>query len=342
MNNNLLKTLNGEVFHPRPIWFMRQAGRYLPEYRELREKAGSFLKLCFSPDAAKEVTLQPLKRFPEIDAAILFSDILVVPLALGYDLDFKQGEGPILEKANLEQLRELHPDSFLKTLSPIFETIALTKKELPHGKALLGFAGAPWTVATYMIEGGGSKDHSCAKKTAFSFPKKVDTLISVLIDATFLYLREQIIAGVDAIQLFDSWAGILPEPYYDRWVVCPIKELVSRIKREFPEIPIIIFPKGNPSFYWKFFSLEGCALSLDSVVDFSHIKKVSPKNMALQGGLDPSLLVAGGEEMFFEAERILRSFQDRPYIFNLGHGMTPDVPISHVKDLIQFVKSWRP
>ena len=342
MNKLLIKTLTGGSFYPRPIWFMRQAGRYLPEYRELREKTGSFLEMCFSPKIAKEVTLQPLKRFPEIDAAILFSDILVVPLALGYNLDFKQGEGPLLERVDLDNIKNFCPSSFVESLSSIFETIILTKKELPQEKALLGFAGAPWTLATYMMEGGGSKDHSHSKKMAFSFPGKLDELIAVLTEATHLYLREQVRAGVDAIQIFDSWAGVLPEVYYDRWVVNPIKEIVLRINKEFPHMPIILFPKGNPSFYWKFFGLGGCALSLESISSFLSIDSVAPKNMVFQGGLDPAFLVVGGEQMFLETERILRAFRDRPYIFNLGHGMTPDVPVSHVVELIDFVKNWRP
>lgn len=342
MNKVLLKTLSGNVIYPRPIWFMRQAGRYLPEYQDLRKEAGSFLNLCFSPTKAKDVTLQPLKRFANLDAAILFSDILVVPLAMGYDLDFKEGEGPCLEKVDLEKIKAPTKEAFLKKLSPIFETIRLVKKELPSEKTFLGFAGAPWTVATYMIEGKGSKDHQGAKKIAFSFPKKVDALIDRLVDMTTLYLEEQIQSGVDALQIFDSWAGVLPERYYDRWVVSPIEKIIFQIKNKFPKIPIIVFPKGNPSFYKKFFHLSGCCLSIDSTSDFEELEKQLPKNMVLQGGLDPSFLIEGGKEMFHETERILRAFGKRPYIFNLSHGMTPDVPISHVEQLINFVKEWRP
>jgi uroporphyrinogen decarboxylase len=343
MNKILLKTLLGDTAPSSPpLWFMRQAGRYLPEYLKLREEAGSFLNLCFSPEKAKEVTLQPLRRFPEIDAAILFSDILVVPLALGYSLAFKTGEGPVLEKVDLDKVKTPHPEVFLKKLSPIFETIRLVKKELPEEKTLLGFAGAPWTVLTYMIEGGGSKDHQGVKKTAFSCAGKIDLLIDVLIDFTILYLEEQIKAGVDAVQLFDSWAGVLPEPFYDRWIVQPIEKIVTHLREKFPKTPIIVFPKGNPAFYKKFFHLEGVCLSVDSVACFDSLVSAAPKGQVFQGGLDPSFLVAGGHEMLREADRVLRAFSGRPYVFNLSHGMTPDVPVSNVRKLIDFVKTWCP
>ena len=344
MDKILIKALQGQSLYPRPLWFMRQAGRYLPEYQEIRKNIGSFLDLCFNPSLASEVTLQPLKRFPEIDAAILFSDILVVPFALGYGVDFVKNEGPQLEKVFLGALKPFAQEPFLKTLSPIFETIRLTKKSLQPHKALLGFAGGPWTVATYMIEGGKSKDHTASKKAVFSSPKEFDQLIDVLVRSTIFYLKAQIEAGVDAIQIFESWAGVLPEPYYERWIVAPLQKIVESLKQSFPEIPIVLFPKGNPSFYGKFFRepIHVDALSLESVADFQRVYKEVPEHIVLQGGLDPQLLVVGGVEMFHEVDRILRIFSNRPYIFNLGHGMTPDVPISHVEELIQFVKAWRP
>jgi len=344
MDKILIKTLQGQSLYPRPLWFMRQAGRYLPEYQEIRKNIGSFLDLCFNPSLASEVTLQPLKRFPEIDAAILFSDILVVPFALGYGVDFVKNEGPQLEKVFLGVLKPFVKETFLKALSPIFETIRLTKKSLPPHKALLGFAGGPWTVATYMLEGGKSKDHAASKKAVFSNAKEFDQLIDVLVGSTIFYLKSQIEAGVDAIQIFESWAGVLPEPYYERWIVAPLQKIVESLKQSFPEIPIVLFPKGNPSFYGKFFRepIHADALSLESVADFQRVCKEVPEHIVLQGGLDPQLLVVGGVEMFHEVDRILRIFSNRPYIFNLGHGMTPDVPISHVEELIQFVKAWRP
>lgn len=344
MEKSLLKTLQGHSSYPRPLWFMRQAGRYLPEYRKLREHAGSFLDLCFNPELASEVTLQPLKRFPDIDGAILFSDILVVPLALGYRVEFIKGEGPKLEKAQLGSLKEFDKDAFLKTLGPIFETIRLTKQELTPPKTLLGFAGAPWTVATYMINGGGSKDHSEVKQTAFSDPGAFDQLIQLLVESTFAYLGAQVEAGVEVIQLFDSWAGVLPETYYDRWVVKPLQEMIRRLKETHPQIPIILFPKGNPGFYGKFFKggVYPDGLSLDSTADFERVVQEIPETVTLQGGLDPQLLLAGGAPMRQEAQKILEATKDRPYIFNLGHGMTPQIPIAHVEELISFVKVWRP
>ena len=344
MDKVLLKSLRGESSHPRPLWFMRQAGRYLPEYRKLRSEAGSFLDLCFNPERASEVTLQPLKRFPDIDGAILFSDILVVPLALGYGVDFLKGEGPSLEKAELGNLKPWSAAAFLKTLSPIFETIRLTKKSLPPHKTLLGFAGGPWTVATYMVNGRGSKDHSEVKEAAFSNPEAFDQLIDVLVESTLLYLKAQIAAGVDALQLFESWAGVLPESYYDRWVVAPLQRIIREIKKDHPDIPIILFPKGNSSFYGKFFESGPFvdALSLDSTVDFESVVAEIPKTVTLQGGLDPQLLLVGGGPMLEEAQRILDITKGRPYIFNLGHGMTPNIPVKHVEELIRFVKDWRP
>jgi uroporphyrinogen decarboxylase len=344
MDKILIKTLQGPSLYPRPLWFMRQAGRYLPEYQEIRKNTGSFLDLCFNPEKAAEVTLQPLKRFPSIDAAILFSDILVIPLALGYGVDFIKGEGPSLEKVILGSLKSFNKDIFLKTLSPVFETIRLVQQNLSPQKALLGFAGGPWTVSTYMLEGGGSKDHSGAKQAVFSNPPLFDELIDLLTESTILYLKAQIAAGVDAVQLFESWAGVLPEPYYDQWVVTPLQKIIKALKELYPHIPIILFPKGNPSFYGKFFedAVHADALSLESTADFERVSREIPAKVVLQGGLDPQLLVVGGEEMLKEADRILRIFSNRPYIFNLGHGITPNVPVSHVEELIQFVKAWRP
>lgn len=345
MNKNLLETLRGNTSsYPRPIWFMRQAGRYLPEYLKLREKAGSFLSLCFNPDLATEVTLQPIRRFPELDGAILFSDILVIPLSLGYDVQFVQGEGPVVEKVDLNDLKPFVLEMGIKVLAPIFETIRQTKRSLSPEKTFLGFAGGPWTVLSYMIAGKGDFDYSRIKKTAFSHPQKVEKVLKILTEATVFYLKEQIRAGVDAIQIFESWGGILPEIYFDQWVLKPIKMIVEAVHQEFPKIPIIIFPKGCVAFYRKFFSFQGrdIAISLDSTIDFQAIENSFPQRMPVQGGLDPSLLVVGGEPMIFEAQRILKTFSARPYIFNLGHGITPDTPIKHVEQLISCVKEWIP
>ena len=340
MNKPLLKTLQGETIFPRPLWFMRQAGRYLPEYRTLREKAGSFWGVGLNPEYAVEVTLQPLRRFPEIDAAILFSDILVVPLALGYDVQFVKGEGPKLEKADVANLKPLGEKAFLRTLEPVFETLRRLRQALPSDKTLIGFAGAPWTLSTYMIHGSGSKDHAEVKAVAFKNPEAFDGLIDYLTQATLLYLKEQVKAGAEVLQLFDSWAGALPHPFYERWVVRPIQAIVKALKAEYPQVPLMVFPKGNPENYSHFFSCDG--LSVESVANFSALDAAAPPSLVLQGALDPALLVAGGEEMFRASGTILRAFAGRPHIFNLGHGMTPQVPVQHVHDLIGFVKGWRP
>lgn len=343
MEKALLRALQGENIFPRPLWFMRQAGRYLPEYRALRKEAGSFLDLCFNPKLASEVTLQPLKRFPAIDGAILFSDILMTPLALGYHVEFVQGEGPKLEKVSLGFIKPWTESDFLKTLDPIFQTIRNVKRDISPEKTLIGFAGAPWTVATYMVEGGGSKDHAETKSQAFSNPRAFDELIHTLEESTLLYLDKQVEAGVEVLQLFDSWAGVLPEPYYTRWVVNPLQRIVATMHEKHPNIPVILFPKGNPSFYGKFYKdMTPRGLSLESTIDLDLVSQNMPLHITPQGGLDPQLLMCGGQEMLSRAEELLRAFSDRPYIFNLGHGMTPKIPVENVETLIKFVKEWRP
>ena len=299
-----------------PFWLMRQAGRYLPEYRELRKKAGSFLDLCFTPDYAVEVTLQPLRRF-DMDAAILFSDILVIPYALGQKLDFVEGEGPRLGVLDADAL------SYDSTkLFPVYETLRQLRQKLPPEKTLIGFAGAPWTVACYMVDGQGGGDFIKTKIMAFTQPEKFDALINTLIDATSGYLISQIRAGADVVQLFDSWSGLLPEPYFTRWAITPAKEICRRIKKEFPYVPIIGFPRGAGMLYKSYAFFAGVdGIGIDTQTPMSWAVKEIGTQACLQGNLDPVLLLAGGNALEQGVLDILNAAKGQPFIFNLGHGI---------------------
>tara|TARA_R110002050_G_scaffold31905_1_gene81563 strand:- start:22055 stop:23074 length:1020 start_codon:yes stop_codon:yes gene_type:complete len=338
--NNIIKK---SKFFPRPLWFMRQAGRYLPEYRQLRSSSNGFLDMCLTPHKACEITLQPIKRFPDIDAAILFADILIIPYALGLNLDFIEKTGPVLSPVDLKSPPSFSPDSFLEKTQPIMETL---KKVKPHlkGQTLIGFAGAPWTVAAYMLQGQGGKDMAAAKAKAYENPHGMANLLDTLTAATISYLLDQIKAGAEMIQLFESWAGVLPEPYFDKWCVDPTLKIIKEIKEKFPTIPIFIFPRGASQYYKKYFenNIKPDGVSLDTNMAIDQALKDIPGDIILQGGMDPQLLKAGGTPMLIEAERILTKTKDRKYIFNLGHGMTPDIPIENVEKLIQFIKGWRP
>lgn len=315
---------------------MRQAGRYLPEYRELRKQAGSFLDLCFNPEFATEVTLQPLRRF-DMDAAILFSDILVVPYALGQKLTFAEGEGPRL--GALPDLQNLNPDVFDKKLSPVFETIRRLKKNLAEDKALIGFAGAPWTVACYMVEGRGGGEFVEAKKHAFTHPENFDTLIEKLTEVTARYLIEQVRHGADVVQIFDSWAGLLPAPYFERWVTAPTKEIVRRVRAACPDVPVIGFPRGAGAFYRDYAERTGVqGLGIDT---FYPMEKAAGeiRGVTLQGNLDPVLLLTGGRAMEEATQRLLDETKNTPFIFNLGHGIIKETPPEHVARLSDIIKS---
>lgn len=318
---------------------MRQAGRYLPEYRALREKAGSFLDLCFNPDLASEVTLQPIDRF-DFDAAILFADILLIPHALGQPLRFEEGAGPILEpvkdQAGLDTLRS---NGVADRLDPVFETVRKTRSQLAPDKALIGFAGAPWTVATYMLAGGSVRDPAGLRAQVYENPDFVRDLIELLTDQTIAYLIAQIEAGADAVQLFDSWAGGLPWPVLDRVSLRPLEKICSALKKAKPETPIILFPKGVGEKAVEYVQIKGCdAVGIDYAMDPSWARANLSPFGAVQGGLDPMLLVVGGEALLKSAETYLRLFHDVPYIFNLGHGITPETPISHVEAVIKRVR----
>lgn len=337
-----LAALEGQSFDVPPIWMMRQAGRYLPEYRQVRKEAGSFLDLCYTPDFAVEVTLQPIRRYG-FDASILFSDILVIPDALGQDVRFEEGIGPVLKPVTgPQELSALSKDGLLDHLSPVFETVRRLSKELPRETALIGFAGAPWTVATYMVGGRGSPDQAAAKLWAYRAPDEFQVLIDLLIEATGDYLLAQIEAGAEAIQLFDTWAGSLPPAHFERWCVEPVRQIRARLKEAAPHIPVIAFPKGAGPAYADYFKATGVsAVSLDTAIAPEWARDNVQVLGPVQGNLDPLLLVAGGEEMKTSAARILEALGDGPFIFNLGHGIVPQTPPEHVSELLDFIRNFR-
>jgi uroporphyrinogen decarboxylase len=316
---------------------MRQAGRYLPEYRALRAKAGSFLDLCFTPDYAAEITLQPLRRFG-FDAAILFSDILVVPWALGQPLRFEEGRGPVLDPIAPETLNRLQRQGAVERLAPVFETVRRVKAQLPSHTALIGFAGAPWTVASYMIEGGGSKEFLNAKRWALGNPEGFQRLVDLLVEVTIDYLSAQVEAGAEALQLFDSWAGVLSERELERWSLAPLTSIVAGVKARHPEMPVILFPRGAGLSYLRYAQASGAdGLSLDTTVPLGFAAELQ-KTIAVQGNLDPAALVAGGGALGAGVDRILEALGHGPFIFNLGHGVVPETPPEHVAALIERVR----
>ena len=334
----LLSVLRSERLDPPPVWLMRQAGRYLPEYRQLREEKGSFLDLVYDSEAAAEVTLQPLKRFPQLDAAILFSDILIIPFAIGQNLSFIAGEGPRLTpplvNAKLEELQ-----TFPARLEPIYATVAKVKAELDPTKALIGFAGSPWTVATYMVAGEGSREQAETRRLAYVDPGAFGAIVERIEEVTFDYLSGQIEAGVEVVQLFDSWAGSLAPAEFERWVIAPTARLVERLKQRHPDVPIIGFPKGAGGKLVAYAAETGVeAIGVDETVDPAWAAKELPSRVVVQGNLDPLALVAGGDALRRSVTRILDALAGRTHIFNLGHGILPDTPIAHVEELLGQVK----
>jgi len=317
---------------------MRQAGRYLPEYRQLRQDKGSFLDLVYDSDAAAEITLQPLKRFAGLDAAILFSDILIVPFALGQNLTFIAGEGPRLTPTLADSsLDDLNP--FPVRLDPIYETVARVKAALDPSKTLIGFAGSPWTVATYMVAGQGSRDQAETRRLAYSDPARFEAIIHRIEEITLDYLLGQIAAGAEAVQLFDSWAGSLSPSQFEQWVIAPTVRLLDGIRAKHPDVPVIGFPKGAGG-KLRAYAAETrvTALGLDETVDPVWAAKELPEDLPVQGNLDPLALVAGGDALQAAVQRILDAFAGRPHIFNLGHGILQDTPIAHVEELLAKVK----
>ncbi len=337
-NKPLLAVLRGERRDPPPLWVMRQAGRYLPEYRQLREEKGSFLELVYDSDAAAEVTLQPLQRFPKLDAAILFSDILIVPFAIGQNLSFVAGEGPRLTPpladANLDELT-----AYQGRLDPIYETVRKVRERLGPKTALIGFAGSPWTVATYMVAGHGSREQAEARRLAYSDPGALSSLIERIEDITVAYLSGQIEAGAEVIQLFDSWAGSLAPAEFERWVIAPTARLVGKLRSSHPAVPVIGFPKGAGGKLGAYARETGVnAIGLDETVDPVWAHKELPKRLTVQGNVDPLALLAGGPALKGAVRRTLDAFAERPHIFNLGHGILQDTPVAHVEELIALVK----
>ena len=334
-----LAALRGETNAPPPMWLMRQAGRYLPEYREVRRGVSSFLDVCFTPTLAAEVTLQPLRRFP-FDAGIVFSDILVVPFALGQAVSFVEGEGPKLDPLqDGAAIAGLDLASASDRLTPVYETVERVVAELPQDVPLIGFCGAPWTVATYMVEGAGSKDQAAARRFAYSDPDGFQALIDLLVEASSRYLIGQVEAGAGALQIFDSWAGSLPEDEFARWCIAPTKAIVARVKAACPSTPIIGFPRGSGPSSEIYASETGIdAIGCDTSLPLGFIRDRLQNRMPVQGNLDPILLLAGGEALDSRVRIILETLGDGPFVFNLGHGILPETPIANVERLCALVK----
>jgi uroporphyrinogen decarboxylase len=339
VGKKLLDVLAGKRHSVPPIWLMRQAGRYLPEYRAVREKAGGFLDLCFNPELAAEVTLQPVRRFG-FDAAILFSDILVVPLALGRKVAFLAGEGPKLDPltdaAGVATLRAaIDPD----VVGPVYETVRRVKASLDAKTALIGFCGAPWTVATYMVAGEGTSDQAPARMFAYREPEVFAQLIDRLAQASIDYLVGQLQAGAECVQVFDTWAGVLSQGEFDRWCVAPTKTIVDGVRARFPEAKIIGFPRGVGSKLWRYVKETGVdAVGLDWMQGLTyardHIQTLKP----VQGNVDPLALLAGGAALDREVDAVMAALADGPFIFNLGHGILPQTPIAHVERMLRRVR----
>jgi uroporphyrinogen decarboxylase len=335
----LLRVLGKQREAVPPVWMMRQAGRYLPEYRAVREKAGGFLDLCFNPNLAAEVTLQPVRRFG-FDAAILFSDILVIPLALGRKLWFVEGEGPRLEPlADAKALMSVPQEADAKLLSPIYETVRRVKSELAGDRALIGFCGAPWTVATYMVAGQGTPAQEPAKELAKRAPDAFQYLIDCLVDASVDYLANQLNAGADVVQIFDTWAGSLPVQDFERWCVQPIKRMVAKLRVRHPGAKVIGFPRGAGVNIPRYVDETGVdAVSLESGIDRTFARDQIQTRVPVQGNVDPLILRAGGTALDREVNAVLEAFSSGPFIFNLGHGILPDTPIAHVEQMLKRVR----
>ena len=334
----LLATLCSDRQATPPLWLMRQAGRYLPEYRALRAEKGGFLALATDPEAAAEVTLQPIRRFG-FDGSILFSDILMIPWALGQDLSFGVGEGPRLEPALVDHALD-RLQSVPERLEPVYETVARVAEALPPETTFLGFAGSPWTVATYMVAGKGSKDQGETRRFAYRDPAAFGAIIDAIADNTVEYLVRQIEAGVDAVQLFDSWSGSLSPAQFERWVIAPTARIIDELHARCPGVPVIGFPKGAGGKLPAYARETGAdAIGLDETVDPVWAHTSLPADLPMQGNLDPLALIAGGADLDAAIDRILGAFGDRPHVFNLGHGILPDTPIAHVEQLIARVRS---
>lgn len=334
----LLRALAGEDLSLPPWWLMRQAGRYLPEYRQLRATADSFIELCLNPPLAAELTLQPVRRYG-MDAAILFSDILMLPYALGQNLTFLEKEGPVLERIDSPaEVARLDPRRIASSLAAVFETVTRVKAVLDARTTLIGFAGAPWTVATYMVEGRGSRDFRLVKSWAYRDPQGFDGLIELLAESTIEYLAHQIEAGVEVVQLFDSWAGALPERAFVRWVIEPTKRIVAALKTRFPDCPVIGFPRAAGALHERYLrETEVAGISVDTAVPPGYARERLQPHGAVQGNLDPVLLIVGGTALEEAVQGLRRVLGERNYIFNLGHGVLPETPPENVEALARLL-----
>jgi uroporphyrinogen decarboxylase len=334
----MMRVLAGERVDPPPVWIMRQAGRYLPEYWELRGRAKDFLDFCYTPDLAVEAVMQPLRRF-HLDAAILFSDILVIPDALGRKVWFVHGEGPRLEPLSDEPVWSFgDPEAVTAHLAPVYETVARLRATLPAKTTLIGFAGGPWTVATYMIQGrGGDKDR--CRLAAYERPADVDRLLAVAAEATARHLAAQVAAGADCLQIFESWSESIPEPLFERMILGPTKVVMARLRALGVTAPVIGFPRGAGALLGRYARETGVtALGVDIQTPAAFARREAPAGMALQGNLDPQLLIAGGEALETGARQVLEAFRGGPHIFNLGHGITPQTPPENVTKLLEIIR----
>ncbi len=341
--SRILQVLNGQIVHPPPIWLMRQAGRYLPEYRALRSKAGGFLDLCYDPDMATEVSLQPIRRF-QFDAAILFSDILVVPHALGQNLWFAEGEGPRLDPIDAStMLPDYDRQSFLAHLEPSFETVRRLRQTLTDETAVIGFCGAPWTVGSYMVAGRGTPDLAPIRHLARNNPDALQGIVDRLTEASIDYLCAQIDAGADIVQIFESWAQVLHGADFDRWSLQPITKIVEALKAHSPQTPIIVFPRKAPDGYPKIAEIPGVAgVSVDPDIDLAWAAADLQQHVAVQGNIDPDALIVGPDAIDSAIEQLSTSLMAGPWITNLGHGILPTTPIDHVHHLVKRVRDLVP
>jgi uroporphyrinogen decarboxylase len=339
---SVMAVLAGEQQTVPPIWLMRQAGRYLPEYRALRQKIGNFLDLCLDPKLAAEVTLQPIRRFG-FDAAILFSDILVVPYALGQKVVFTAGDGPQLDAIdNAEGLHKLRKQLDHARLAAVYETITRVKSQLPASVTLLGFCGAPWTLATYMIAGAGTADQLPARTFAYRAPELLQELLDILVEASASYLIRQFEAGVDAVQIFDTWAGVLPDDLFDRSCIEPCVRIIAAVRAKIPTARFIGFPRGAGARLKRYIDAVPIdAVGLDWTIDLAFAREQVQRRKPVQGNLDPVVLLAGGRALDRAVDQVLENFNAGPFIFNLGHGVLPDTPVAHVEQLVARVRARR-
>src|ERR1700760_2463251 len=342
MTKPFLDVLSGQRQPPPPIWMMRQAGRYLPEYREFRAKAGSFLDLCFTPDYAAEVTLQPIRRF-NFDAAIIFSDILVIPYALGRSVRFEAGEGPRLDPLDTpDKIATLSRAADFAKLEPVYEALRRVRRELDPTTALIGFCGAPWTVATFMVAGQGTPDQAPARMMAYRHPQAFAKIIDVLVENSIQYLLGQLQAGADALQIFDTWAGVLPPREFARWSIEPTRRIVDGVRRQVPGAKIIGFPRGAGAQLPSYVEATGVdGVSIDWAAEPSLIRERVQSRVAVQGNLDPLALIAGGAALDRAIDDVLENYGSGRLIFNLGHGILPETPIAHVEQMIKRVRAYK-